>query len=157
MSTPTQNGRGYTLLSYNATFHAFGGPTTLIARYPHWLVLARPHQATLGSVVLLSPGPETALPDLPAAAFTELHRVSGDLEAALRRRFACDKVNYLMLMMVDPHVHFHVLPRYETERTFEGVSFTDPGWPGPPDIGHENETDQTVFNNLLEALRRLWP
>jgi len=145
------------LLSYNATFHAFGGPTTLIARYPHWLVLARPHQATLGSVVLLSPGPETALPDLPAAAFTELHRVSGDLEAALRRRFACDKVNYLMLMMVDPHVHFHVLPRYAQSRDFHNCrNLEDSGWPGPPNLAG-GQKDEGLLRAVRDALRENWP
>ena len=57
----------------------------------------------------------------------------------MRAAFACDKLNYLMLMMVDPDVHFHVLPRYAVEREFGGVRFTDPGWPKVPNLGHENE------------------
>jgi diadenosine tetraphosphate (Ap4A) HIT family hydrolase len=41
------------------------------------------------------------------------------------------KINYLMLMMVDPHVHFHVLPRYEGDRSHGGIEVVDAGWPGP--------------------------
>ena len=33
--------------------------------------------------------------------------------------------NYLMLMMVDPHVHFHVIPRYAAPQRFEDVDFPD--------------------------------
>ncbi len=39
-----------------------------------------------------------------------------------------------MLMMVDPHVHFHVIPRYDGDRAWDGVEFADAGWPGPPDL-----------------------
>jgi diadenosine tetraphosphate (Ap4A) HIT family hydrolase len=38
-------------------------------------------------------------------------------------------------MMVDPDVHFHVLPRYQASREFSGGRFEDPAWPGPPDLG----------------------
>ena len=37
-----------------------------------------------------------------------------------------------MLMMVDPHVHFHVIPRYSESRSWNGLDFPDAGWPGPP-------------------------
>ena len=59
-----------------------------------------------------------------------------------------------MLMMVDPNVHYHVLPRYEETRTFEGATFEDPGWPGPPNVGHVNEMDAPVAAALLAALKR---
>jgi len=37
-----------------------------------------------------------------------------------------------MLMMVDPDVHFHVLPRYENPREFGGRTHNDRFWPKPP-------------------------
>ena len=43
-----------------------------------------------------------------------------------------ERINYLMLMMVDPNVHFHVIPRYSEARQWDGVEFPDAGWPGPP-------------------------
>src|SRR3546814_9403513 len=45
-----------------------------------------------------------------------------------------DLINYLMLMMVDPHVHFHVLPRYDGERSGAGLTVADAGWPAQPDL-----------------------
>jgi diadenosine tetraphosphate (Ap4A) HIT family hydrolase len=39
-----------------------------------------------------------------------------------------------MLMMVDPNVHFHVIPRYSEPRRWGGIEFPDAGWPGPPQL-----------------------
>ena len=54
-------------------------------------------------------------------------------ERKLRDAFQFDKINYLLLMMVDRHLHFHVIPRYAETRSFAGVEWPDPAWPkGPP-------------------------
>jgi len=75
-----------------------------------------------------------ALGEVSAAAWEELARVTRDLEAAARAAFQFDRINYLALMMVDPHVHFHVLPRYAEPRELGGVVFEDAAWPKPPDV-----------------------
>ncbi len=36
----------------NKTIVRFGYPATLVAEYEHWVVLLRPEQPTLGSLVL---------------------------------------------------------------------------------------------------------
>ena len=119
----------------NATMEKFGWPATLIAQFDHWVVLLRPAQPTLGSLVLAAKSDATAFGDLPGEAHAELKIVTGAIEAALRAAVGYQKLNYLMLMMVDPHVHFHVLPRYEGERSGGGMTVRDAGWPGQPDLG----------------------
>ena len=42
----------------NPTIEKFGYPTTLIREYEHWLVLLRPEQVTLGSLVLAAKSDE---------------------------------------------------------------------------------------------------
>ena len=140
----------------NATFSKFGGPDTLVADYEHWCVLARPKQVTLGSLVLLSNSQHEHFPDLPAEAFAELAKVTRDLETALAAVVSPEKVNYLMLMMVDPHVHFHVLPRYSDERRFEDTAFPDSGWPGPPDLS-SGIKDEAIVASVRDALKAAWP
>jgi diadenosine tetraphosphate (Ap4A) HIT family hydrolase len=54
------------------------------------------------------------------------------IEQALARFTRYERINYLMLMMVDPNVHFHVIPRYSEPRSWDGIAFPDAGWPGPP-------------------------
>lgn len=118
----------------NATMARFGHPATLIASYDHWVVLLRPEAVTLGALVLAARAQATAYGALPAEAFAEQARVVADIEAMLARAVEYARINYLMLMMVDPHVHFHVLPRYEGRRAFAGLEIADKGWPKLPDL-----------------------
>lgn len=119
----------------NATIAKFGYPATLIAEFDHWVVLLRPAQPTLGSLILAAKSDATAFGDLPVEAHAELKTVIATIEAALRDAVDYAKINYLMLMMVDPNVHFHVIPRYEGTRSVAGVTVPDAGWPGQPDLG----------------------
>jgi len=141
----------------NATLERFGFPGTLIADYRHWAVLLRPQQATLGSLILACTGPATAFSEIGREAFAALGTAVADIEACLGEAFAYDKINYLMLMMVDPHVHFHVLPRYGEPRSFAGRRFVDAGWPAAPKLNEINEISDDIQARLLEDLRRRWP
>ena len=119
----------------NVTIEKFGFPATLIAELEHWVVLLRPAQPTLGALVLAAKSDATAFGDLSAAAHAELKAATSAIETALGKAVGYSKINYLMLMMVDPHVHFHVLPRYDGERSGAGLTVADAGWPGQPDLG----------------------
>jgi diadenosine tetraphosphate (Ap4A) HIT family hydrolase len=137
----------------NATLAKFGFPGTLIKDYAHWYVLMRPAQATLGALVLAAKSEATAFSALPPAAFAEMADVVRDIEVSLKHFHPYDKINYLMLMMVDPHVHMHVLPRYAALQAFGALAFTDPGWPGPPDLKAAPVLEDDIRNALLRDLR----
>lgn len=139
------------------TLVKFEFPGTLIHDYQHWAIVLRPKQATLGALVLIAKSDAAAFSDLPSAAYTELEQITKDIDKALRTAFSHDKINYLMLMMVDPQAHFHVLPRYENAQNFDGQTFEDPAWPGPPDLGYANDISQDTFKKLLEKLKGIWP
>ena len=141
----------------NETIRKFGYPETLLAEYEHWVVLLRPKQVTAGSMVLACKEEAAALGEVSAAAWSELARAARDLEEAARAAFAYDRINYLALMMVDPHVHFHVLPRYAAEREIDGVVFHDAAWPKPPDITTAVELAPAALHGLAERLRAHWP
>lgn len=141
----------------NATMEKFGYPDTLVREYPHWSVQLRPKQATLGALVAICKEPVNSFGQVSGPAFAELKQVSADLETALTRALGYAKLNYLMLMMVDPDVHFHVLPRYPETREMFGMTFADPGWPGPPDISYATATDTATNAAIIELLRTNWP
>jgi diadenosine tetraphosphate (Ap4A) HIT family hydrolase len=136
----------------HATLVKFGYPQGIIAEFKHWLVLLRPQQVTLASLVLVNRGNEEKLSALPVEAFAEMHEAVQTIEVGLRRFRPFDKINYLALMMVDPHVHFHVLPRYAADQQFSGVTFRDAGWPGLPDLKQANSCPEATMNSLRSAL-----
>jgi len=137
----------------NDTIAKFGHPATLVAEYDHWVVLLRPAQPTLGALVLAAKSDATAFGDLPAEAHAELKVATAAIEAALGRAVGYAKINYLMLMMVDPHVHFHVLPRYEGERSAAGLTVADAGWPAQPDLGQAVKLDDAQIAALTGWLK----
>src|SRR3546814_17619089 len=100
----------------NETIRKFGYPATLIREYDHWVVLLRPAQLTLGSLVLAARSEATDFSDLSPAAFTELKRATAHIHTALSKDASHAKLNSQMIKMVDPHVHSHVLPPTKDKR-----------------------------------------
>jgi diadenosine tetraphosphate (Ap4A) HIT family hydrolase len=141
----------------NPTMRKFGAPETIIHQFQYWVVMLRPIQLTLGSLVLAAHEPARSFSQLGQESFTELHKVTGQLESALAKAFNYDKLNYLMLMMVDPDVHFHVVPRYVESRYFNDLEFIDSGWPGLPDFNKATKTDADTNRLIREHLISCWP
>lgn len=140
----------------NATARKFGYPDTLVAETDAWLVLVRPKQPTLGALVLVCKEPETAFGQVSASAYASLQPVVAEIERVLRQRVDYERINYLMLMMVDPDVHFHVIPRYSMAREYAGQPFADAGWPGPPALDTAVALDPAQTRALAAELRALW-
>ena len=140
----------------NETLKKFGYPETIVREFDRWAVVLRPKQVTLGSLVLVCKEPVTALAAVSPDGFSELAEVTRQMEGTLARTFQYDKINYLLLMMVDPDVHFHVLPRYAGPRRFRDAEFTDTSWPGPPDLTKVNESAPEISRAILERLRENW-
>lgn len=141
----------------NETIRKFGYPGTLIADYDHWLTLLRPQQPTLGALVLAAKSDVRTFSELPPAAFAELAEVTRDIEKVLGAAVRYERLNYLMLMMVDPHVHFHILPRYDGEREAHGLSVRDAGWPKLPDLAAAVSLSEREIALLADWLKSLWP
>jgi len=140
----------------NETIVKFGHPATLLREYRHWIVLLRPQQPTLGSLVLAEKSDARAFSELSAEAFAELGTAVADLEKMLAKAVRYEKINYLMLMMVDPNVHFHVIPRYEGERSGCGLKVPDLGWPKAPALGEAVALDEGQTAQMAEWLKSFW-
>ena len=77
--------------------------------------------------------------DLSTDEGADLAVVVTKIEAALGDFSAPGRMNYLMLMMVDAHVHFHVLPRYADVRDRAGQQWRDPSLAGAPRAGRRRQ------------------
>ncbi|MGB5293001.1 MAG: HIT family protein [Lysobacterales bacterium] len=140
----------------NQTAVRFGYPDTLIREYDHWLVLLREPQPTLGSLILCEKSDATEFANISAASFQEMSVVVGDIERALKAAFSYEKINYLMLMMVDPNVHFHVIPRYSEPQSACGFTIADPGWPVVPQLGVAQEITPAERDALKAHISGYW-
>lgn len=140
----------------NETMKKFGYPATLIGETDHWAVLLRPAQVTLGSLVVAAKSDATAFGALPPEFHADLSVVTRRVETMLAATVKPDRMNWLMLMMVDPHVHFHVLPRYEGSREQGGLALLDTGWPGPPDLKSGVVLDQQDISAVIGWVSRQW-
>lgn len=102
----------------------------VLKEYKHWVVLFRDKQVTLGSVIIMSKAlDKTSLGSLSPEAWSEFGVVCSFVETMIHTAFGAEKFNYLALMMRDPEVHFHVIPRYSKPVTFNEEVFIDPDWP----------------------------
>lgn len=140
----------------NPTLTKFGYPQSLVREWDHWAVLVRPAQVTLGSLVLAATGDSTAYSSLSDDAFREQAAAVRAIESALAEFCSYERINYLMLMMVDPNVHFHVIPRYSKPREWNGLRFADFGWPALPDFKSAIELDRSSLSALRDKLKALF-
>jgi len=140
----------------NDTMRKFGWPETAIADLGRWAVMLRPEQPTLGALALVCKEPVGTFGEVSSEAHLELGRAVAAIEAMLSGAVGYEKINYLMLMMVDPDVHFHVLPRYAGARSFEAQEYPDAGWPGPPALGQVIAPDAEKTARMVAWLKSFW-
>lgn len=140
----------------NETIMQFKYPDTVVHEYDSWIVLVRPPQVTIGSLVLACKGEYTSLGEVPTNVYAELASINRDIENNLKDIFGFDKINYLLLMMRDKYVHFHVIPRYSSPKEFLGNTYTDNTWPFPPDITNPLKISDKEFNSIVEYIKLNW-
>lgn len=109
----------------------------LIHETEYWLWSLRPVQSTLGAGVLSLKRECLTFGEVNQEEFADLYNVIKVIESTLKITFNYDIMNYLMLMMVDKQVHYHVIPRYERTIDCAGTSWEDSGWPGVPNLAGE--------------------
>jgi diadenosine tetraphosphate (Ap4A) HIT family hydrolase len=142
--------------SHVRTLAAHDHPASLIGDCGAWSVVLRAEQVTLGALVLVNRRDALAFSALPPEDFADLRETVRRAEAALAKTVGFEKLNYLMLMMIDPNVHLHMLPRYAGTKAFAGQSFPDANWPNPPDLARFTQPLPDVKRELVAVLRRAW-
>jgi len=129
----------------------------LVLNTGSWTWSVRPLQPTLGSGIISLNRYALQLSDVTVEEMSELSILVKKLETTLKLTFNYDIMNYLMLMMVDKHVHYHVIPRYNGMRNFADLEWVDNGWPSLPllaDCQHKENIRVTkkIRNTLLGNL-----
>jgi diadenosine tetraphosphate (Ap4A) HIT family hydrolase len=121
-----------------------------IAKNRSWTWSLRPVQATIGSGILSLNRYAESMSSLSPEEGEDLILMMATIESTLRRKFDYQKMNYMMLMMVDPHIHFHVIPRYSDVISFGSMEWKDNGWPALPRL---DDNKDLVSRDLLLQIR----
>ncbi len=125
----------------------------LIYETEYWIWSLRPVQVTLGAGVLSLKRECPVFSELNQEEFCDLNNIIKVIEKTLKATFNYDIINYLMLMMVDKQVHYHVIPRYERTMDFAGVLWKDSGWPGAPNLAGD-EVHVKVLKEIKNEIKK---
>ncbi len=138
----------------------------LIAFTDTWKIVLHPHQEHIGSCLVTTRRHVGQLTDLSQAECNDFLVIIKTLEQTLKAAFPIDLINYLCLMnwayrkddpvppfkdgQPNPHVHWHVITRFEQPIEFNGYQFDDPRFGDPYDTTRPSE----VPNNIKEHIRQ---
>lgn len=128
----------------------------MIFQTPYWKVVLNPEQSYLGRCVVLLERSCPNLSEVTTEEWVDLHtNVIIALEKALTDAFGATMFNWSCLMNnayqeenPQPHVHFHIRPRYSDSVFFEGQEFID------PDFGYHYNRERKYFvsNELVSII-----
>lgn len=119
----------------------------------YWIWSLRPHQATIGAGILSLRRECLNFSELKPEEFTDLNNIIKIIETTLKKAFDYDVINYLMLMMFDKHVHFHIFPRYEKSVEVMSKTWEDKNWPAIPTLVGES-LQKTEMEEILLLIKK---
>jgi diadenosine tetraphosphate (Ap4A) HIT family hydrolase len=142
---------------------------SLIFFTQHWKVLLHPNQSSLGSVLIVSLRHVPRVAELTRAEMNGFHQIFRQLEPVLEGTFGASLVNLscernwayrksnpdppFLNGEPNPHVHWHVVPRYKQRVRFMGVDWQDPAF-GEPFIWRKRNIPPDVRLAIIKAIRR---
>ncbi|PIR90977.1 hypothetical protein COU03_03465 [bacterium (Candidatus Gribaldobacteria) CG10_big_fil_rev_8_21_14_0_10_41_12] len=127
-----------------------------IKDYQHWTVYVHENQSYLGRCVIACK--RAKADDLANASQEELLeflRIINELKNALQKAFQTDWFNYSFLGNADQHLHCHFIPRYQTERVFEGIVFKDELWGHNYKTDHNFQTTDEIREKIKQTIQKL--
>lgn len=119
----------------------------------YWRITINLNQYYLGrSMIILKRHIEDPL-ELSEDELMELISLTRILVKILKKLFQPDLFNYAMLGNIVRHLHLHIIPRYKTERTFEGIKFIDENWGKHYYPYPQTELKWETLQNLINIMR----
>jgi diadenosine tetraphosphate (Ap4A) HIT family hydrolase len=129
-----------------------------VASVGTWRISVRPAQVTLGSMIVSLAADVSSLATMNEAEAADLGRALSLTDRLARSAFGAVRTNALCLMMQDPIVHFHILPRYPEAQYAFGQNWIDREWPRPPQLQSEPITDEVlaaIRDRLFDAVQAM--
>jgi len=131
-----------------------------------WKIVLHPHQAHIGSCLVTTRRHVGHLTELNENECADFLNIIKTLETMLKTAFKVDHVNYLCLMnwayrqdnpvppfkdgRPNPHVHWHVITRFEQPIQFCNYNFDDPRFGDPYDTSRQSN----IPDDVRECIRQ---
>lgn len=108
-------------------------PTNQFLTTQNWTVGIGNNHAYLGRAYVTLRNHKGSLSSLTTQEWSEFQEIVQKLEKAYKQAFGAEPLNWGCFMNLaygeepfNPHVHWHIFPRYKTAPELDGVSYGDP-------------------------------
>ncbi|BDZ71344.1 HIT family protein [Methanobacterium petrolearium] len=139
------------------TDYNFGDP---IIQTHHWIVFLAPNQSNLATCVVALKRDKKTLSGLKNEEWEDFVQLLERMEKSVKIAFDATLFNWGCLMntfymedTLEPHLHWHFIPRYNHPVEFAGHTFEDPHFgymrPRPP-----KEISEDVRNQIADKIRK---
>lgn len=125
-----------------------------------WHVVVSYDQGYFGRCLVVAKNHVPSVALLRDIEFEELKEVMRIMEHAIRDAFGADLVNWECLMNhsfrqepAQPHVHWHLRPRYRQPVEFDGRIYLDPNFGDRADPKHRLRVEPRDQNRIAAALK----
>ena len=137
-----------------------------------WKALLHPNQSSLGSALIVSLRHVSKVGALTRVEMADFHQLFRQLESTLERTFGAALVNLscernwayreknpvppFLEGQPNPHVHWHVVPRYRQRVRFMNIEWNDPTF-GEPFLWRKKDIPEDVTVGIIHAIRQTLP
>ena len=122
-----------------------------LKEYNHWIIEVSFRQHTIGCYIIFAKRNVERISELNNEELSELKTVMSEIEAAVTKEFKADRFNYLQLGNNLHHLHIHGIPRYQTQREFNGQKWIDKTWGHPP-VWSNKDASSDLVNTLKKTI-----
>jgi len=128
-----------------------------LKEYDNWVLEVSFRQHTLGCFIIFAKRKVERISELTIEEFAELKEVMLEIENALSsiETFKPKRFNYLQLGNGLHRLHFHGIPRYESERQFNNITWEDKAWGHPPIWSKTEISAELIVAIKQEILKHL--
>ncbi|MBT4446980.1 HIT domain-containing protein [archaeon] len=101
----------------------------IIKKYQFWDIMLHPNQCHLGRCILWCKRKDADdFIETTSKEREEFFKITKDLNNTLTELWQPDRMNYASLGNRTNHLHIHIIPRYQKDRSFLNTKFTDERW-----------------------------
>ena len=128
---------------------------TVMKEYDYWELQLFTDQSYIGRSLVKLKRHAVDLTGLrPEEREEFFEQVLPEIEDALDEAFDPDLYNQATLGNDCRHFHFHIIPRYSSERNFAGEKFVDENWNSHYKDSSDRDTSKEVFNKIMHKIQQ---